>query len=229
MVETVKSDMVQADKSNMVETDKSDMVETVKSDMVKTVKSDMVKTDKSDMVKTVKSDMVQADKSNMVETDKTHMVKTVKCDGCGKSFSKKANLKKHMMNCDQSAGPFQCPDCEKSFTYESDLERHVDWHKNGPELFRCDREKCEQSFKQKNRLQRHIRLVHDKVKDFWCVKCKKGFVWNRQLKRHKNECLTEEEKQTEIVNQILDMEEEAQIKLLKKLEKKFNNKLKKVK
>ncbi|XP_066925806.1 zinc finger protein OZF-like [Clytia hemisphaerica] len=49
---------------------------------------------------------------------------------------------------------------------------------------RCLCEKCPKTFASKYHLQRHIKVVHDKVKEFECKECGKYFALKSDLRRH---------------------------------------------
>jgi len=52
------------------------------------------------------------------------------------------------------------------------------------EKFKCDVENCKYSCSRKSHLQEHIKLVHDKIKDFECDRCVLKCNSNSNLKRH---------------------------------------------
>ena len=79
--------------------------------------------------------------------------------------------------------------CEKSFTKRTNLKLHTDSvHKGKPRprpkypTVKCNT--CTKELKDAYKLRRHIRLVHDKIKDFSCEMCEKKFSQKCNLERH---------------------------------------------
>lgn len=85
----------------------------------------------------------------------TKHVKTMNCEHCGKIFTHRGDLNKHLRS-HTGEQPYQCPVCQRKFTHTSNLARHVRVH-SGDKPFHCDR--CNRDFSRKDKL-----LLHQKTK-----------------------------------------------------------------
>ncbi|XP_070702875.1 gastrula zinc finger protein xFG20-1-like [Pempheris klunzingeri] len=138
----------------------------------------------------------------------TKVKKRFSCFECGKKFSLKKNLKRHVRT-HTGVKPFTCLECGKRFGRKSHLQRHVKIH-TGEKLFRCSEcgkgltekfnliqhmrthtgEKpyicsaCDRGFADKATLTEHMR-IHTGEKPFSCRVCDHSFTWRSQLKKHK--------------------------------------------
>ncbi|XP_034541040.1 oocyte zinc finger protein XlCOF22-like [Notolabrus celidotus] len=121
-----------------------------------------------------------SDKSNLRRHIRFHKgEKTFNCDFCDKTFTEKAYLKRHMRN-HTGQKPFNCPICERGFSGNIDLTRHVRTH-TGEKPFSCSC--CGKVFSQHENLRRHER-THTGEKPFSCVVCAKGFTHKGALVVH---------------------------------------------
>ena len=53
------------------------------------------------------------------------MKATKKCGSCGKSFSERGKLKKHIHTVHEGHKDYKCESCGKSFSTSGDLKRHI--------------------------------------------------------------------------------------------------------
>ena len=81
------------------------------------------------------------------------------CDECDKSFSRKANLNRHIKGVHEN-NRYNCDRCEKSFTKKCHLTMHIQGvHDNV--RYNCDM--CDKSFSDKVSLNKHIQSVHENI------------------------------------------------------------------
>ncbi|KAF1382169.1 hypothetical protein PFLUV_G00161660 [Perca fluviatilis] len=105
--------------------------------------------------------------------------KPFSCSECGRAFSESGTLKRHMMS-HTGEKPFSCSVCKKSFIQSGDLRTHMITH-TGEKPFSCS--VCKKSFKQSGHLQSH-RQTHTGEKPFRCSVCKKSFTRSGDLRIH---------------------------------------------
>ncbi|KAL7374631.1 hypothetical protein ABVT39_004321, partial [Epinephelus coioides] len=121
-------------------------------------------------------------KTNQASVSDTRCIaveKPFSCSECGKRFSRKTELKRHMCT-HTGEKPFSCSVCKRSFTQAVDLQKHTRIH-TGEKPFSCS--VCNNFFTQSGDLQRHMR-IHTGEKPFSCSVCKKAFTQSGHLQRH---------------------------------------------
>ncbi|XP_042332874.1 zinc finger protein 501-like isoform X2 [Sceloporus undulatus] len=101
------------------------------------------------------------------------------CDQCGKSFSKKRDLRKHH-GIHSTERPFSCLECGRSFRLKQILVAHMKVHA-GERPFSCDQ--CGKRFIQKHHVESHQR-VHTGEKPFACTTCGKRYAQKQPLISH---------------------------------------------
>ncbi|XP_039608599.1 zinc finger protein 665-like [Polypterus senegalus] len=122
----------------------------------------------------IKTDRQQGEKKVRIHTGKNC------CLECGKQFTQKGDLNKHM-RIHTGEKPYCCHECGKSFSTRSDLHRHRRIHT--AEKSHCCSE-CDKSFSCINYLQKH-RKIHTGEKPHCCHECGKSFSRRSSLKRHR--------------------------------------------
>ncbi|XP_077111596.1 uncharacterized protein LOC143767273 isoform X2 [Ranitomeya variabilis] len=105
--------------------------------------------------------------------------KTFSCSDCGKSFTKKSHLDRHLL-IHPGEKPFLCSECGKCFTHRSWLVQHQMVH-TGEKPLPCS--ECGKGFTKKSHLDRHL-LIHTGEKPFSCSECGKCFTQKSSLVRH---------------------------------------------
>ncbi|XP_025938311.1 zinc finger and BTB domain-containing protein 6-like, partial [Apteryx rowi] len=84
------------------------------------------------------------------------MHKLFLCLQCGKTFTQKKNLNRHIWG-HMGIRPFQCMVCLKTFTAKSTLQDHLNIH-SGDRPYKCHC--CDMDFKHKSALKKHLTSVH---------------------------------------------------------------------
>ncbi|CAG4941349.1 unnamed protein product [Colias eurytheme] len=106
-------------------------------------------------------------------------------DGCGKSYTSKSHLERHINSTHRSYNAdvlYTCPKCLKQYANRQNLKRHYKiQHLDGTKPFAC--EQCPLSFKHKHQLSTHM-YHHTGIKAFNCPMCPKQFVTITEQKKH---------------------------------------------
>lgn len=102
------------------------------------------------------------------------------CLQCGKSFSAKETLNRHV-KVHTGERPHKCTFCSKSFIQSTQLRAHMFNH-TGENGFDCDQ--CDKKFNRKTRLESHIKKEHLNEGSHECDTCGKKFAKKRDLKSH---------------------------------------------
>ena len=103
------------------------------------------------------------------------------CPSCGKSFSTRLNLERHIKSKHQRVKDHQCPDCGKSFVDSTRLKEHR-WIHTNHKPYPCAQ--CDKSFRHKSHLKHHQAKDHGTSKPFECDICHKSFCYRYELVNH---------------------------------------------
>ncbi|OMJ78439.1 hypothetical protein SteCoe_21764 [Stentor coeruleus] len=93
---------------------------------------------------------------NKMKVFEDYIVKQYCCiaNGCGKFYTTKLNLKRHILISHVAKDRFQCPDCEKCFSSKQNLTEHSYLH-SGQKPYEC--RYCGQKFRHISSLSVHYK------------------------------------------------------------------------
>ena len=110
------------------------------------------------------------------------------CTTCGKGFSRRENLSRHLKTVHLNEKAFTCKTCFKTFSEKANLEQHIRLH-TGEKPFTCSI--CNEIFRTRQLYSKHLKRAHDvSVKDvkvdnvFECAHCDRTFHRENDLGRH---------------------------------------------
>ena len=86
---------------------------------------------------------------------------TCPIQSCGRIFTKRSNLKKHIQTIHTEREPYQCNQCEKTFAFKGDLQVHI---KGAHEGKKAPCSICGKEFLRSSERNRHERDTHGQVK-----------------------------------------------------------------
>lgn len=102
-----------------------------------------------------------------------------KCEKCGKCFSKKNNLSRHLTTHNESSYKWKCGICDKKFNNSSNFKVHQFSH-NSEKNIPC--KYCKKMFKNQDSLRSHYVLHEGKM--FSCKICEKTFTTHTLMNYH---------------------------------------------
>ena len=103
------------------------------------------------------------------------------CHMCGKSFSRRNDLKRHHM-LHSGEHKCSCSFCGMKFVSRGDLNKHVRAH-TGEKPYQCDFHKCSKTFALNGDLNKH-RRIHNRDKRFKCEQCQYRCIQSTDLRNH---------------------------------------------
>ena len=107
-----------------------------------------------------------------------------KCELCPRSFPKKANLQRHVIQFHGKVEQVPCPLCFKEFPGSAALAVHLKSLHKGIRPFQCN--KCEAGFLTPKKLQKHLKNNCDEEREYKCEPCNTSYSQERDLKVHMN-------------------------------------------
>lgn len=108
--------------------------------------------------------------------------KDYQCDLCPKSFTQRADVRKHKKTVHEKARDFHCQECNLSFGERGNLNKHVRSIHRRERNFFCDQ--CDATFPFRNGLTEHKRMKHTDERPFECNRCTSTFKKKSHLHRH---------------------------------------------
>ena len=124
--------------------------------------------------------------SKQTPSPKTHTGKeSCRCAECGRTFSSRSLLERHMRTCVMDHTPekrFSCTVCSKSYSSSHALKVHMGM---GMHTGDSTCTECGKWFLNNGQLKRHM-MIHTGEKPFTCMVCWKSFSRKSTLKNHMN-------------------------------------------
>ena len=136
------------------------------------IPEDSKTTESDDSKEKSKNQIISEDIDNQKEFQGIQENKTFSCEECSTYFIEKIHLERHNRIVHYSDSKIQCDKCEKRFNIKSVLRNHLA-EIHGENSIKC--KECNKGFGTENRLNRHVKFRHDKVKNYKCDICGKGF------------------------------------------------------
>ncbi|XP_076061700.1 uncharacterized protein LOC143037422 isoform X2 [Oratosquilla oratoria] len=110
-----------------------------------------------------------------------NMCKGFLCEMCGKDYSRKEALERHMARIHHiSHGQYQCNLCGSVFAHTSLLAEHMRAHRG----YKC--KECGSKFSCSSNLRLHIRAHHKHEAPYYCAACNKRWKFHASYVYHRN-------------------------------------------
>ncbi|KAJ8903499.1 hypothetical protein NDN08_004605 [Rhodosorus marinus] len=104
------------------------------------------------------------------------------CPHCGRVFSRKYEMQRHVSAVHERVKNFGCDRCGKFFALKQNLISHIEEVHEGKKDAVCI--ECDVLFSTRYKLRRHIRSVHLKERSHQCDECGKTYFQRTDLRRH---------------------------------------------
>lgn len=104
------------------------------------------------------------------------------CEQCGKEYSSKSDLTRHIRAVHLKLKPYGCNQCDYKCSYKGHLNQHIKSVHSKIKDFECNQ--CDAKFPSNGKLQRHIGAVHMELKPYGCNQCDAKFSGGSHLQRH---------------------------------------------
>ena len=131
-------------------------------------------------------DRVLISKQALMRHKLSHSEKIHNCELCPRSFKTLRDVKNHKLGMHCENRDYICEVCGKGFSRREKLKRHLMIHAPDRPVFTCPFKNhvgCEKTFYRKDKLTRHL-YSHSKVKPFKCEQCDKSFARTDNLREH---------------------------------------------
>jgi hypothetical protein len=79
---------------------------------------------------------------------------------CGKTFSRRSSLKRHILRVHMEVRPFECTMCGGRFSDKANFRDHVNAVHYGLQPFECSYPGCRRAFAQQSSFKRHVMTIH---------------------------------------------------------------------
>jgi len=107
---------------------------------------------------------------------------SIRCDACGKMFTRRSNMERHRQTVHGGVRLFPCESCDASFKAKETLDKHIRFVHIRADLHQCNM--CDRKFTRVSNLNRHMRDTHEKLQRFNCRACDRVFNTRFNLERH---------------------------------------------
>mmetsp|Transcript_34992 Transcript_34992/g.84603 ORF Transcript_34992/g.84603 Transcript_34992/m.84603 type:complete len:276 (-) Transcript_34992:137-964(-) len=109
--------------------------------------------------------------------------KPYSCCRCGKNFTEKGNMEKHITQVHENVRRFKCKYCPRTFQQNQQVKHHELYHIQGRPQFQCSI--CQKNYSTQNRLKDHTmgHMSGPEVDSVTCQICKKIFTTKWYLQR----------------------------------------------
>ena len=112
-------------------------------------------------------------------------IRIYSCDNCGKAFGTPEEIKIHVKTVHEGKKYHKCDLCVGMYASETDLRNHI---KKVHEGVKYSCHICNKTFTEVKGMKKHVRVVHEKIKDYDCKICGKAFGYKNSFNMHMEIC-----------------------------------------